>query len=119
MKVPTGTTVDTIPTGGMSYGAPWERGVGAADTMPLRGMEVPGLIPDVGEVELTPKEARRGRQRDRRQRRRKAAVQIVVLKVFIIKQQDQQLALKDKLLLKLEKKVKKLICIKVSLTQHF
>ena len=54
----------------MSYGAPCERGVGAADTMPLRDMEVPGLIPDVGEVELAPKEARRGRQRDRRQRRR-------------------------------------------------
>ena len=57
----------------MSYGAPCERGVGAADTMPLRDMEVPGLIPGVGEVELAPKEARRGRQRDRRQRRREAA----------------------------------------------
>ena len=57
----------------MSYGAPCERGVSAADTMPLQEMEVPGLIPDVGEVELAPKEARRGRQRGRRQRRRKAA----------------------------------------------
>ena len=57
----------------MSYGAPCERGVGAADTMPLRDMEVPGLIPDVGEVELAPKEARRGRQRGRRKRRRAAA----------------------------------------------
>ena len=37
--------------------------------MPLRDMEVPGLIPDVSEVELAPKEARRGRQRNRRQRR--------------------------------------------------
>ena len=55
----------------MSYGAPCERGVGAADTMPLRDMEVSGLIPGVGEVELAPKEARRGRQRDRRRRRRK------------------------------------------------
>ena len=54
----------------MSYGAPCERGVGAADTMPLRDMEVPGLIPDVGAVELDPKEARRGYQRGRRQRRR-------------------------------------------------
>ena len=39
----------------MSYGAPCERGVGTADTMPTRDMEAPGLIPDVGEVELAPK----------------------------------------------------------------
>ena len=36
----------------MSYGAPWERGVSAADTMPQRDLEVPGLVPDVGGVEL-------------------------------------------------------------------
>ena len=55
----------------MSYGAPWERGVGAADTMPQRDMEVPGLVPDVGEVGLNTKEARKRRsQRGRRQRRR-------------------------------------------------
>ena len=35
----------------------------ALRTMPMRDMEVPGLIPDTGEVELAPKEARRGRQR--------------------------------------------------------
>ena len=52
----------------MSYGAPCERGVSAADMMPLQDMEVPGLIPDVGEVKLAPKEARRGCQCDRRQR---------------------------------------------------
>ena len=57
----------------MSHGAPCERGVGAADTMPLRDREVPGLIPDVDEVELALKEARQGRQRDRRQRRREEA----------------------------------------------
>ena len=57
----------------MSYGAPCERAVGAADTMPLRDMEVPGLIPDIGVVELVPKEARRGRQRGRRKRRREVA----------------------------------------------
>ena len=57
-------------TGGlweMSYGAPCERGVGAADMMPLWDMEVPGLIPDVSKVELAPKEARQGRQCDQRQ----------------------------------------------------
>ena len=54
----------------MSYGAPWERGVSTADTMPPRDMEVPGLVPDVGEVELNTKEARKRRsQRSRRQRR--------------------------------------------------
>ena len=54
----------------MSYGAPCERGVGAADTMPQRDMEVPGLVPDVGGVEPNMKEARRHRsQRGRRQRR--------------------------------------------------
>ena len=31
----------------MSYGAPWERGVGVADTTPLRDLEAPGLVPDV------------------------------------------------------------------------
>ena len=46
----------------MSYGAPWERGVSAADMMPQCDMEVPGVVPDVGEVELDMKEARRGRQ---------------------------------------------------------
>ena len=55
----------------MSYGAPWERGVGAADTIPQRDMEVPRLVPDVSEVELNMKEARRHRCRHgRRQRRR-------------------------------------------------
>ena len=55
----------------MSYGAPWEQDVGAADSMPQRDMEVPGLVPDVGGVELNTKEARRHRcQRGRRQRRR-------------------------------------------------
>ena len=57
----------------MSYGAPCERGVSAADTMPLWDMEVLGLFPDVGEVELALKEAWCGRQCGRRQRRRKAA----------------------------------------------
>ena len=57
----------------MSYGAPCERGVGTADTMPTRDMVVPGLIPVTGEVELAPKEARRGRQRGRRKRRRESA----------------------------------------------
>ena len=36
----------------MSYGAPCEWGVSAADTMPQHDMEVPGLVPDVGKVEL-------------------------------------------------------------------
>ena len=55
----------------MSYGAPWERGISAADTMPQRNLEVPGLVPDVGGVKLNMKEARRHRcQRGRRQRRR-------------------------------------------------
>ena len=57
----------------MSYRAPCERGVGTADTMPMRDMEVPGLIPVTGEAKLAPKEARRGRQRGRRKRRREAA----------------------------------------------
>ena len=55
----------------MSCGAPWERGVGAADRMSQRDMEVPGLVPDVGGVELVTKKARRHRsQHGRRQRRR-------------------------------------------------
>ena len=55
----------------MSYGAPWERGVGAADTMPQRDLEVPGLVPAVDGVGLATKEARRHHsQRERRQRRR-------------------------------------------------
>ena len=55
----------------MSYGGPWERGVGTADTMPLRDMEAPGLVPDVDGDEFNTKEARRHRyQRGRRQRRR-------------------------------------------------
>ena len=41
----------------MSYGAPCERGVSTADTMPLQDMEVPGLVPDVSEVKLALKEA--------------------------------------------------------------
>ena len=58
----------------MSYGDPCERGVGAADTMPLCDMEVPGLIPDVSEVELDPNEAQRGRQHGRRQQCREEEV---------------------------------------------
>ena len=55
----------------MSYGAPCERGVGAADTMPQRGLEVPGLVPAVEGVGLATKEARRHHsQRARRRRRR-------------------------------------------------
>ena len=55
----------------MSYGAPWERGVGTADSMPQRDMEVPGLVPDVGAIGLNTKEARKRRsQRGQRQRRR-------------------------------------------------
>ena len=55
----------------MSYGAPWERGVGAADSMPQRDMEVPGLVPNVGGVELVTKQAQRHRsQHSQRQRRR-------------------------------------------------
>ena len=55
----------------MSYGAPWERGIGAADTMPQRDLEVPGLVPDVDGVGLATKEARRHHsQHARRQRRR-------------------------------------------------
>ena len=46
----------------MSYGVPCEQGVVTANTMPLRDMEVPGLIPDVSEVELALKEAQQGRQ---------------------------------------------------------
>ena len=53
----------------MSDGAPCERGIGAAGTMPLRDMEVPGLIPGVGEVKLDLKEARQGRQHSRQQQR--------------------------------------------------
>ena len=55
----------------MSYGAPCERGVGAADTMPQRDLEVPGLVPAVDGVGLATKEARRHySQRARRRRRR-------------------------------------------------
>ena len=55
----------------MSYGAPWERGVAEADTMPLRDMEAPGLVPAVEGVGLATKEARRHHsQRARRRRRR-------------------------------------------------
>ena len=55
----------------MSYGAPWEQGVGTADTMPPHDTEVPGLVPDLGEVGLNMKAARKRRsQRGRRQRRR-------------------------------------------------
>ena len=53
----------------MSYGAPWEQGISAADTMPLCDMEVPGLVPDVSAVELDMKEAQQGHQHSRRQRR--------------------------------------------------
>ena len=53
---------------GMSSGAPWERGVGAAGAMPLRAVEVPGLVPDTDGDELNTKEARNHRhQRGRRQ----------------------------------------------------
>ena len=55
----------------MSYGAPCERGVGTANTMPTRDMVVPGLVPDVDGVGLATKEARRHHsQRARRRRRR-------------------------------------------------
>ena len=55
----------------MSYGAPWERGVGKADTTTLCDTEVPGLVPAVGEVGLGTKQARRDRsQREKRRRRR-------------------------------------------------
>ena len=55
----------------MSYGAPWERGVGAAGTTTLRDMEVPGLVPAVGGVGLGTKRARcHHSQRERRRRRR-------------------------------------------------
>ena len=55
----------------MSYGAPWEQGVSAADTVPLRAMEVPGLVPVVDGVKINIKKARRNcYQRGRRQRRR-------------------------------------------------
>ena len=47
--------------GKMSYGAPWEQGVGTADLMPQCDMEVPGLVPDAGRVELNTKEAQRHR----------------------------------------------------------
>ena len=54
----------------MSYGAPWERGVDAANTMPLRDLEVPGLVPDADGVELNTKEAQwHLYQRGRRQQR--------------------------------------------------
>ena len=41
----------------MSYGAPWEQGVGAANMMPLHDMEAPGLVPAVNGVGLGMKEA--------------------------------------------------------------
>ena len=41
----------------MSYGAPWEQGVGAANLMPQHDIEVPGLVPDVGGVRPNMKEA--------------------------------------------------------------
>ena len=54
----------------MSYGAPCEWGVSAADTMPQRDMEVPGLVPDVSGVEPNTKEAQQHcSQRGRWQRR--------------------------------------------------
>ena len=37
--------VDPTGRGEMSYGAPWERGVGVANLMPQRDMEVP--VPDL------------------------------------------------------------------------
>ena len=59
------------PTSGkMSYGAPWERGVSAADSMPQHDMEVPGLVPDVSEVEPVMKKARQHRSQHSRQQRR-------------------------------------------------
>ena len=55
----------------MSYGAPWERSVGVSNTMPLRDLEAPGLVPDVDGSGLSVKQARRHRyQRGRRRRRR-------------------------------------------------
>ena len=45
----------------MSYGAPWEQGVGAAGTMPQCDMEAPGPVPDVSEIGLNTKEARKRR----------------------------------------------------------
>ena len=56
----------------MSYWAPWERGVGTADTMPLRDIKVPGLVPNVDGDELNTKKARRHHsQHSQRQWRRK------------------------------------------------
>ena len=53
----------------MSYGAPCERGVGAADTISQRDMKVPGLVPDVGGVELVTNKARRHRSQHGQQQR--------------------------------------------------
>ena len=55
----------------MGYGAPWERGaVDVPNTIPLRDLEVPGLVPGADGSRLSAKQARRYRcQRGRRRRR--------------------------------------------------
>ena len=55
----------------MSYGAPWDQGVGVSDTTPLLDLEAPGLVPDADGNGLKAKPTRRHRyQRGRQQQRR-------------------------------------------------
>ena len=55
----------------MSYGAPWEQGVGVSDTTPLLDLEALGLVPNTDGNGLSARQARQHRyQRGRQQRRR-------------------------------------------------
>ena len=58
----------------MSYGAPWEQGVGEADTTSLLSLEEPGLVPGASGSDPGAKKALKGRyQRNKRRRLRREA----------------------------------------------
>ena len=80
----------------MSYGAPWEQGVGEADTTSLLSLEEPGLVPDAGESVLGAKKALKGRyQRNKRRRlRREAAAR----KVRCLNDQDSCMGMMTEML---------------------
>ena len=55
--------------GKMSYGDPWEQGVGEADPTPLLSLDEPGLVPGASGSILGAKKAQKGRYQRRKRRR--------------------------------------------------
>ena len=53
----------------MSYGDPWEQGVGEADPTPLLSLDEPGLVPGASGSILGAKKAQKGRYQRRKRRR--------------------------------------------------